>query len=173
LIRLGNDELLDIIKELCELEPSCRDFLHTRLYEKADRRQILARYKKEIVDQFFPKRGEGKLNFVEIRRVVKVYAKATKDDVGVADLMLTAVEEGTKYTQAYGDIDERFYSNLESILYKLRLMVAADPERIWPGIKIRALALIEMSDGIGWGFHDTVSDEVWEMEEAADGTDAG
>ena len=38
---------------------------------------------------------------------------------GVVELLMTYVENGTRFTREYGDIDERFYSSVESALDEL------------------------------------------------------
>ena len=67
---------------------------------------MLEKYRSKIVDQFFPARGEGKLKLGEARKAIRDYRKATGDIPGTAELLMTYVENGTKFTHDYGDIDE-------------------------------------------------------------------
>jgi hypothetical protein len=64
---------------------------------------ILTKYHKRIVEQFLPKRGEGKLDLRSARRTIRDYRKATSDLAGTVDLMLTYVESGTEFTNRFGD----------------------------------------------------------------------
>ena len=69
--------------------------------------------------QFFPARGIGKLKLGEARKAIRDYRKATGDLSGTAELLMTYVENGTRFTREFGDIDERFYSSVESALDEL------------------------------------------------------
>ena len=46
------------------------------------------------MEQFLPKRGEGKLDLRAARRTIRDYCKATFDLAGMVDLMLTYVKSG-------------------------------------------------------------------------------
>jgi len=71
------------------------------------------------VKQFFPARGVGKLKLGEARKTIRDYRKATSNLSGTVELLMTYVENGASFTHEYGDIDERFYSSVESVLDEL------------------------------------------------------
>ncbi len=73
--------------------------------------------------QFFPARGIGKLKLGEARKAIRDYRKATGDLSGTAELLMTYVENGTRFTREFGDIDERFYSSVESALDELAALL--------------------------------------------------
>ncbi len=84
--------------------------------------QMLEKYQKIIVNEFFPERGEGKLRYSVAKKAISDYSKASGDPKGTLDLMFTYVENGVKYTNTYGDIDKQFYLNIYGMLSKdLRL----------------------------------------------------
>jgi hypothetical protein len=75
------------------------------------------------------------------------------------------VEKGTRFTQEYGDIDERFYSSVESALDELAALLRGAARELYPQFSGRLARVEQMSDGIGWGFHDFVAGLVGELED--------
>jgi hypothetical protein len=66
------------------------------------------------------------------------------------------VEQGVDYTNEYGDIDERFYSSIESSFESAMELIKK--ERLYQEFQARCLKIVEKTDGIGWGFHDCLGD---------------
>lgn len=63
---------------------------------------MLETYRSKIVEQFFPKRGVGKLKLGEARKAIRDYRKATGNIPGTAELLMTYVENGAEFTHQYG-----------------------------------------------------------------------
>jgi hypothetical protein len=91
--------------------------------------------------------------------------KATGDLAGTVELLMTYVENGAKFTNEYGDIDERFYGSVESALDELAALLQSEARELYPRFRDRLAAVERMTDGIGWGFHDFISDVVGRLEE--------
>ena len=106
--------LLALLKDLYEAAAENRDFIHARSKTGESGGEALEKYRSKIVEQFFPARGDGKLKLGEARKAIRDYRKATGNLPGTAELLMTYVENGTRFTHEYGDIDERFYSSVES-----------------------------------------------------------
>jgi hypothetical protein len=85
------------------------------------------------------------------------------------ELLITYVENGTKFTHEYGDIDERFYDSVESALEELAALLRGEARGMYPQFRDRLARVEQMTDGIGWGFHDFVKDVVGELEEELGG----
>ena len=79
------------------------------------------------------------------------------------------MENGTRFTHEYGDIDERFYSSLESALDELAALLRGEARGMYPQFSARLARVEQMADGIGWGFHDFVGDVVGQLEEELGG----
>ena len=82
---------------------------------------------------------------------------------------MTYVENGTRFTREYGDIDERFYSSVESALDELATLLRGEAREIYPQFRDRLARVREMTEGIGWGFHDFVGEVVGQLEEELGG----
>jgi len=106
--------LLALLKDLYEIGPENRDFIHARSQTGEGGGKALETYRSKIVEQFFPARGDGKLRLGEARKAIRDYRKATGNLPGTVELLMTYVENGTEFTHEYGDIDERFYNSIES-----------------------------------------------------------
>ncbi len=161
--------LLALVKDLYEAAGVNRDFIHARCQAGECGGEALEKYRGKIVAQFFPARGFGKLKLGEARKAIRDYRKATGNIPGTAELLMTYVENGTRFTREYGDIDERFYSNVESALDELAALLRGEARGMYPQFSDRLARVERMAEGIGWGFHDFVGDVVGELEEELGG----
>ncbi len=157
--------LLALVKEIYDAAAENRDLIEARCQlEDGDGGAALERHRRKIVEQFFPARGEGKLKLGEARKAIRDYRRATRNVPGTAELLMTYVENGTRFTHEYGDIDERFYSSVETALDELAALLRGEAREIYPQFSGRLAKVEQMSDGIGWGFHDFVADVVGRLE---------
>jgi hypothetical protein len=157
--------LLALVKDLYEAAAENRDFIQARCQSGEGGGEVLEKYRGRIVEQFFPARGFGKLKLGEARKAIRDYRKATGNLPGTAELLMTYVENGTKFTCKYGDIDERFYRSVESALDELAALLRGEAQAIYPQFRDRLAKVEQMTEGIGWGFHDFVGDVVGSLEE--------
>lgn len=162
--------LLALVKDLYESADVNRDFLQARCQAGESGGEALERYRGKIVEQFFPDRGIGKLKLGEARKAIRDYRKATGNVSGTAELLMTYVENGARFTREYGDIDERFYSSVESALDELAAQLRGEARGMYSQFKDRLAEVEQMSSGIGWGFHDYVGDVVGRLEEELGGS---
>ena len=157
--------LIALIKELYDAAGLNRDLLQSRLLAGANDGELLEKYRRKITEQFFPTRGLiGKLKLAEARKAIRDYRKATGNSAGTADLLMTYVENGTRFTHEYGDIDERFYISIESALAELATLLRGEGRGLYAQFAERLAEVEQMSDGIGWGFHDAIADVVGSLE---------
>ena len=162
---LDKPELLEVLRDLFKSSDTARAFLANRFLPQGDSGETLAKYRKRVVDPFYPARGFGKLNLREGRRAIREYQKGTDDLAGTIDLLLTYVESGTRFTSDYGDIDERFYNSLESALGEMAdLLKTPGGVRLYPQFQMRIKALAKNASGIGWGYGDAVAEIIGELE---------
>jgi hypothetical protein len=161
--------LLALVKDLYEAAGVNRDFIHARCTAGECGGEALEKYRGKIVEQFFPTRGFGKLKLGEARKAIRDYRKATGNLPGTAELLMTYVENGARFAHLYGDIDERFYSSVESALDELAALLRGEARGMHPQFRDRLARVEQMTDGIGWGFHDFVGDVVGQLEEELGG----
>ncbi|MGM0460599.1 MAG: hypothetical protein ACQERO_14735 [Bacteroidota bacterium] len=116
---LAADDLREVIAELCKLNPKNRQFLelHILSSNEANVESITQEAKKKIYSHLYGNSMFANIDLAGARKHLREYSKLLKDYPGqIADLQLYYVETGTEITNEYGDIDERFYNSMESML---------------------------------------------------------
>lgn len=156
--------LLALVKDLYDASPSTRDFLHARVQDEAGDGTAVERYRRTIVEQFFPTRGFGKLQLAAARKAIRDYRKATGNLAGTIDLMLTYVENGTQFTREFGDINEAYYNSLESVLHEMTQLLRKDDPSLYLEFRERIQRLGDHADHIRWGYGDYLGDQVGLLE---------
>jgi hypothetical protein len=136
------DALLALVKDLYDVDAENRDFINARIKAGESDGEALEKYRGKIVEQFFPSRGFGKLKLGEAR-------KATGNLPGTVELLMTYVENGAKFTREFGDIDERFYNSVESVLEELAVLLRGEAQGMYPQFRARLGRVERMTDGIG------------------------
>ena len=148
-------ELIAHIAELYKRFQPVKDYYQIQLYPQNEN-QVAAKYKKIIEDEFFPARGFGKARLSVAKKAITEYKKVNKTVVGLIDIMLFYIEQGVRFTDTYGDIDEPFYISMETMYEK------AVQEIIKHGQKDifqkRCQQIVLDTSDMGWGFHDTLKD---------------
>ena len=161
LASLDKPELIALLKDLFDHSLESRAFLSARFLADGVPDAILDKYRKRIVEQFFPERGFGKLDLRSARRAIRDYHEATSDLAGTVDLMLTYVESGTEFTNQFGDINESFYNSLESVLDEMAVLLrTAEGAALYPRFQDRVSRLARAASGIGWGYGDHVTEQI-------------
>ena len=92
---LDKSGLSDLVRDLFKASADNRAFLAARFLEHGVGGVALEEYRRRIIEQFYPKRGFGKLKLSEARKAIRDYLKATADLTGTLELMLAYVETGT------------------------------------------------------------------------------
>ncbi|OCL26767.1 hypothetical protein U472_11815 [Orenia metallireducens] len=150
---LENKEMINELVELFKTFPDVKEYYLAKLKPEY-LEEILEDYRKVIVDEFFPARGDGKLRYSVMKKAISDFKKISDDSVHITELMLTYVEQGVKFTNTYGDIDERFYINIENMFNNtLDYIVKNNLENQF---RKRCKKAMDNSSGIGWGFADSM-----------------
>jgi hypothetical protein len=159
---IDKKELIDLIRDLYKRSADDRRFITARYMDVMSgdlKGQMLEKYRKIIVNEFFPERGEEKLRYSLAKKAISDYSKASGDPEGTLDLMFTYVENGVEYTNTYGDVDEQFYDSIYGMLSRICDLLW-DKKELYPLFRERLFKVCHNSRNIGWGFGDMVSDTV-------------
>lgn len=151
----SNAELVNEIIGLYQKFSDVKDYYALTL-SKDGMADVLEKYKKIVQNEFFPSRGFGKLRLSVARKAVNDFKKMSTSNVDIADIMLFYVESGVEFTNAYGDINESFYSSIES-MYEAALKHICKSELV-EDFYTHCEEVVNDTSGIGWGFHDTLAD---------------
>lgn len=151
----SKDELGKQIVELCQKFDQVKEFYTVKLSGGIDDTEIREKYKIIIRNEYFPKRGFGKIRQAVVRKAINDYKKVAYSPVGVIDLQLFYVESACDFTKEFGDIDENFYVSAENTFEKtvkeiVKLELQTDFKERCQNIVNNAVE--------GWGFYDQLSD---------------
>lgn len=72
--------------------------------------------------------------------------------------MVFYIECGNQLTVDCGDIDEQFYSSLESMFDKVVQMLKTSNQDTIDMFIPRLKTIVNKANGIGWGYYDYISD---------------
>lgn len=152
--------LMVLISDLYSFSSENKKFFHSRFYLVEN---PLEPYKKVIEDSLYPDICDNEqIKISKAKKAISDYSKATGDPKGILELMVFFVECGNRFTLDYGDIDEDFYLALEGMYANaIENLLTMDEETLSNYIP-RLEEIMESSDGIGWGYHDSLTDIFYE-----------
>lgn len=122
--------------------------------------EILAQPYRKIIKQVFnPDRAFPSLSLRAARKALNDFRKASANPEAIVDMMLYYVEQGVTCTNEYGDIHEAFYNSLEGVFEDaVGLINKTGSPEMAEAFLSRAEQIVKDTAGIGWGFHDFISD---------------
>ncbi len=153
----SQQELVQLLAECFASSRQAQQFLTVKLLGEPAIEALFKIYGKKVRDEFFPARGFGKLRLGEAEKAIKEFEQITSSKKYTLELMLLYVEMGVDFTNTYGDIDARFYENIENMYVNVINMVNEDDGyELFEEYEERIAKVVEDADGIGWGFYDTL-----------------
>jgi hypothetical protein len=151
-------QLVDLILDVYKKNASAKEYLDY-LFNSNDV-EVLSDYKRKVREAFYPKRGFGfKLSVG--KKAISDYRKLKPSPDSLIDLLLCYVESGVDYTNEFGDIDEAFYSSIESVYHNAIKLI--DKAMLHEKFAERAYQITKRTENIGWGFHDGICDSYYEI----------
>lgn len=151
----SREQLIAEIGEMFSKIDAVKDYYRSKL-NLGYSAEVSGKYKSVIKHEFFPERGFGRARLSVARKAVSDYQKVSASKFGVADVMLYYVEVGVQFTNTYGDIDEAFYNSMESMYERAVKYVVRHGLQGQFGERCRRI--VTDTSGMGWGFHDGLSD---------------
>jgi hypothetical protein len=147
----------ELIEEICSLSrrfKQVHEYYQARL-EPNKTEDVLAAYKERVGREFFTRSGNpGPMRLGTARKSVQEFAKVQANVTHLIDLELFYVEEGVRFTNAFGDIDEPFYASMESMFERvLKRIKEHGMEKMFVD---RAKKIANDTREIGWGFGDQI-----------------
>lgn len=145
------NEIIDLFKNINQV----KNYYNNRL---SSSNEVLEKYKKIIEKKIMPSKNFSNdgLHLAEAKKVISEFKKLTKNPFDIVDIMLFYVETGVILTKTYGDIDENFYNSMAN-MYK-KTLEFINKNNLKEEFKTRCLLIVENTSGIGWGFHDDLSE---------------
>jgi len=159
-------DLLIVIRDLHALSAENKRFLEARLSTVGE---TLEEYRVIIEGNMFPDViGGMSVSLSKAQGAISEYRKATGDDLGTLDLMISYVEFGTDFTADYGDMWEGFYDSLESMFGKILAKLDSLESVSRQIFRDRVERIVETAHGMGWGYYDTIESMLTQAQEKWD-----
>ncbi len=155
LANMTKEELIEEIRQLSRRFKQVDEYYQGR-FEPHKTEDVLAAYKRRVKHVFFTRANyPGPLRLGVARKAVQDFAKVQANVTHQIDLELFYVEQGVKFTNSFGDIDERFYMSMESMFERALKNIKKHLENMFMD---RGQKIIRDTSGIGWGFADNIED---------------
>ena len=168
LIEKEKSELLKLIADLYSSNAENKSFIHSR-YSVGG--QTLEPYRSIISESLYPDVYKNKpIRLSKGKKAISDYFKATKNKVGQLELMVHYLETGNQFTVEFGDIDEQFYSSLESMFERILTVLRKQSNEVQEKYFSRIEDVVSSARNIGWGYYDCISDLFGEYESETNGT---
>jgi hypothetical protein len=151
--KLDKDKLIDLVTDLYKKNKSVKEFFD--FYVNPNERELFEKYRDKVFEAFYPKRGYN-YKLKDGKQAISDFKKLGPSTDFLADLMLFYVETGVKFTNDFGDIDENFYSSMETTY--VAALTLMRKENLLEKFADRAGKVVSDTSGIGWGFHDYLGD---------------
>lgn len=149
----GHDELVVLIMDIAQASLQAREFLTVKFSCIENANEVLEKYKQKIKNEFFPKRGLGRLNLREAKKAISDYRKICPDKAMEIDIMLFYVENCIEFTDQFGDINEAFYNSAVSV-YGQVIKKINSSDIVLFGMFANRIKLAAINACKGWGFQD-------------------
>ncbi len=148
---LSRDDLEALLLQIYRKNSECKELIESKFDPELETRAFV-KYKKQIVSELFPYKGFGRLRYSVMRKALENFKDISTNHKLIAELMMTHIEKGVEFTNAYGDIDERFYDNIAGMYAKVLRYIKE--HNLHTLFRQRCRIIVEQTEGIGWGFHD-------------------
>lgn len=165
----SDKQLVGLVQDLYRLSPENAAFLNARLLQHSTPKQTLVPYKKRIRAAVSPKEPwKQGVRLSECRRAISEFRKANGNARDTLLLMTYYVQCGNDFTLEFGDMDERFYDSMCSIVGQIkdRLLKENDPEVADEILPLLEKEFERINGKIGWGYPDEFSDHLEDMQNA-------
>jgi len=158
------EDLVNLLAECYKNNDKIKELISAKYAGNDAVKQIFEDYKIKIQNVFFPDRLSGRLMLSEARKAISDFKKLCTDEKLILDLMLYYVETGVEFTNTYGDLYEEFYSSVEKMYWSVIEAINKHKDsRIFSVFSKRLKAVVDNTSGIGWGFHDNLTDMYHEI----------
>lgn len=159
MVDIDQKQLLKLVADLYRFSKENQAFFHARFGVGDD---PIGPYKKTIDECMHPDIYSNKpIQIAKAKKAISSYSKAVGDLLGVTELMVFFVERGNSFTVNFGDIDEGFYDSLNGMYRRAIQKVLSLPEEQRSVFRDRLEEIMTSSSGIGWGYHDMISDDYY------------
>jgi len=149
------EQLVEQILDLYDTIKPVKEFYNFSL--QPDENSIFEKYKKIIVNEFFPKNYmNAKTRFSVAKQAIADFAVYKPSPDLVADLMMTLAELASKFTFDFGDMTEQYYTSTVTNFEKALKFIAKN--NLLDNFKLRCETCLKYAEPCGYGFPDEMQE---------------
>jgi hypothetical protein len=156
------DDLVTLITDIAKGCPQAKEFLTVKFADKENINDILESNKQIVKNEFFPKRGFGKLNLRVAKKAISDFKKINPDIIMIVDIMLFYVENCVEFTAEFGDINENFFISAET-MYGQVIKAVNNGGMVLFDLFAERLKQAAVGACDGWGVRDSMMDMYYEL----------
>ncbi|RHW43511.1 hypothetical protein D1B31_02305 [Neobacillus notoginsengisoli] len=153
-------ELIQLITELFKTSKDVQSILSVKFLGDKATEELYSQAKKSIENEFFPDRGEPKLRLANAKKTISNFGKLTGHELKTLDLMLFYVEQGVKFTNAYGNMYDSFYNSLAMMYDKVTSKCGME-EEYYNHFAERLENVLENTVDMDWGFYEELAESYY------------
>ena len=149
-------DLLDLTLRIYKNVPEAANYVNIEFGNEEYLDELVEKVKKKIDRVFEPR---GRLTLSKAKSEITAFKRICRDIQYVIELQLYYVECGVDFTNTFGDIDDAFYGSIESV-YKniIDTLNSTGDKELYERFEYRLKKILENTGGIGWGFHENLTD---------------
>ena len=155
-------ELLSMLSSCYKASDEVKFHLTAIAVDEEEANELLMELKEILSEAFWATAKNGRPlgpNLKEAKKVLSAVRKVTNNPEKIVNFMLDYVEHGVGFTNAYGDMWEGYYSNIEGVFESLGDYLIKNVDEIDIEAAMNRIEdFVSKSNGIGWGFHDNLLD---------------
>lgn len=161
----SREEIIELLMDSYKVSEEVKEYITVKYGDQDTIEQVFETYKNKIRDVFFPKSMSAQFKIVEAKKIVNHFKKLCSDEKLLIDLMLYYVEMGVEFTNTYGDINESFYNSVEGMYQSVVDSINKNKNSgIFNILRKRLKAVVDDTEGIGWGFNDNLGIMYFDIE---------
>lgn len=162
LVTFDQDGLVGLVHDLYAASQDNQVFLHARFGLGED---VLQPYKATINRWLWPDMFRRQnASVAEAKKAIASYKKAIGQPEGLAELMVFYCERASGFSDEVGLQDEGYFNALVRMFEQALKVIASLPDAHRPQLWARLAAVRTITQDIGYGVSDTMSDLLFEYE---------
>ena len=150
---LDRSSLEELVMDLYSARKEAKEYLEYVI--KPDDNAKLEEYRKIIMNEFYPSRGDAKMRFSVCRKAVSEFKSLDPLPELLADLMLCIPEYASQIAK-WGDLWEQFYIATENNFEAAMKFISQ--HQLQSQFQERIDTILKNSESSGWGFPDAMWD---------------
>jgi len=151
---LSQKQLVDLIIRLYKKSPENKELIDS-IFDTTVIDCAYKKYKQQILQEFYPKKGLPKIRFSVMRSAIKKFKDISNNTQLIAELMYLIVITGTKFCKEWGMDYEEYYNSLLSMFKTL--LKHLEKSNLIGAFQQECNEIVRLSEDTGWGYHDDLT----------------